>query len=153
MMIVLGAMLLGSCAALQPVSLEKNGSVKEYKHVYLVPTEEIRDAYYDDEQGRVRTEKLTPSDLIGARLLLRGITPVESVTGENVDQTLVVRYSERYGSKSFFSKTIVVTIEFTSARTGEVVARATAEEYGSTKTLVSDRRKAINRCMTKIMRD
>jgi hypothetical protein len=99
--------------------------------------------------GSSSSKEINPSNIIEGILLKRGLISTDTVTSENKDKTLIVKYGEsarRDVAGGLGGYTLEVTIAIVTAKTNEVVYSCIAEGQGSTE--VDDIREAIHRCLS-----
>lgn len=144
-------MLAYSCAPLRAPIVIKDGSLEEYRYVFISPTTNLTSGSGNvyggtyGVYGATFSKSINPGDVISGALLKRGYTIVPEIRPDLIEQTLVVNYGESGRRDRGFGYTIEVTIQFISAKTHGRVCLCTAEGQGETE--ADDIRIAINRCL------
>lgn len=141
-------LFISSCAPLRPVTSIKNGSVNNYKYIYITPTNSLTSSSGATISGQYYSSSKTvnPSDVITGILSKEGLIRLPDLKPELAETTLIVNYGES-GKRDtgLGGYTIEVTIQFVSANTSSLVFSCTAEGQGSTE--ADDIRQAITRCL------
>ena len=129
----------------------KNGSLSNYKYVYITPTTERTSssaAIYGNKYGSyggAETKSLIPSDVISGFMLKKGFVRLPQLDPELLDETLIINYGESGRRNVTWGYTLEVTIQMLSARTNSIVCVTSAEGLGNTES--DDLRIAINRAL------
>lgn len=154
--ILIGA-LTTSCAILKEPEIIKRGEISNYKFVVLPNSENLNSrsgAVFGNQYGVYggsTSKEINPSSTIEGILLKRGLISTDTITSDNEDKTLIVKYGEsgrRDVAGGLGGYTLEVTIAFVSAKTKEIIYSCVAEGQGSTE--VDDIREAIHRCLSGI---
>lgn len=145
------------CATLKEPDINKRGDISNYKYVVLPNTANLSSssgAVYGNQYGVYGSstgKEINPSSTIEGILLKRGLISTDSITSDNKDKTLIVKYGEsgrRDVAGGLGGYTLEVTIALVSAKTNEIIYSCVAEGQGSTE--VDDIREAIHRCLSGI---
>jgi len=147
------SILLFGCTVLNPVSVIKNSSPKNFKYVYISPTSSLTSSsgsLYGGAYGvygGTTSKSVNPADVIFGILAKKGFIRLQELKSELSDETIIVNYGES-GKRStgLGGYTIEVTIQFISAKSNELISSCTAEGQGTTE--ADDIRQAITRCLT-----
>lgn len=143
---------LSNCTSLKPATSTKNGTLEDYKYIYVSPTNSLTSSYGTTIGGQYysSSKSVNPSDVITGILSKEGFIRLPELKSELTDETLVVNYGES-GKRNtgLGGYTIEVTIQFISAKTSSLVCSCTAEGQGSTE--ADDIRQAITRCLNELM--
>jgi len=145
---------ISSCSSLKPLKPAtsiKNGSVDNYKYIYITPTNSLTSSSGAGFSGQYYSSSKTvnPSDVIIGILTKEGLIRLPELKPELTDETLIINYGES-GTRStgLGGYTIEVTIQFISSKTSSLVCSCTAEGQGSTE--ADDIRQAITRCLNEL---
>ena len=147
--------LATGCAILKEPKITKRGEINEYSFVVSPNTASLSSSsggVYGNRHGvygSSRSKEVNPSNIIEGILLKRGLISTGTVTSENKDKALIVKYGEsdrRDVAGGLGGYTLEVTIAIVTAKTNEVVYSCVAEGQGSTE--VDDIREAIHRCLS-----
>ena len=153
--LLLLSVLATGCAILKEPKIAKRGEINEYSFVILPNAASLSSSsggVYGNRYGaygRSSSKEINPSNIIEGILLKRGLTSTDTVTSENKDKTIIVKYGEsgrRDVAGGLGGYTFEVTIAIVTAKTYEVVYSCVAEGQGSTE--VDDIREAIHRCLS-----
>ena len=143
---------LSGCASLKPATSIKNGSVENYKYIYISPTNSLTSGSGATIGGQFYSSSKTvnPSDVITGLLTKNGFIKLPELKPELTDETIIVNYGES-GKRNtgLGGYTIEVTIQFISAKSNKLLCSCTAEGQGSTE--ADDIRQAITRCLNEIL--
>jgi len=141
-----------SYASLKPVESIKNGSLSNYKYIYIFPTNSLTSnsgatiggQYYSSSQT------INTSDVIIGKLLREGFIRIPELKPELAEETLIINYGES-GKRNtgLGGYTLEVTIQFISAKDNKLIRSCTAEGQGYTE--ADDIRQAITRCLDEII--
>ena len=151
------SVLASGCAILKEPEITKRREIHEYSFVVLPNAENLSSSsggIFGNQYGvygSTTTKEINPRNIIEGILLKRGLISTETVTSENRDKTLVVKYGEsgrRDVAGGLGGYTLEVTIAIVTAETNEVVYSCVAEGQGATE--VDDIREAIHRCLSGI---
>lgn len=125
--------LLNGCRALKEPVVVKNVPIEMFKYAYITPTK-VKESSVGSIYGGY-SNSINPADVIAGRLIKKGYIILPELKPELTDETLVVNYGEsgRHKRGGFGGYTIEVSIQFTSARTNELMCSCTAEGQGSTE--------------------
>lgn len=141
-----------SCVSLKPVTSVKNGTIKNFKYIYLSPTTSLTSSSGASISGQYysSTKSVNPADVIGGILTKEGLIRLPELKEELTDETLIVNYGESgQRSTGLGGYTTEVTIQFISAKSSSLVCSCTAEGQGATE--ADDIRKAITRCLNEVL--
>lgn len=153
--LLLLSVLATGCAILKEPEISKRGEIDVYRFVVLPNAANLSSSsggVYGNQYavyGSSSSKEMSPSNVIEGILLKRGLISTDTVTSENKDKTLIVKYGEsgrRDVAGGLGGYTLEVTIAIITARTNEVVYSCVAEGQGSTE--VDDIREAIHRCLS-----
>ncbi len=143
---------LNSCASLKPATSIKNGTIEDYKYIYISPTNSLTSSSGATIGGQYysSSKSVNPSDVITGILLKEGFIKLPELKPELMNETLIVNYGES-GTRNtgLGGYTIEVTIQFISAKSNTLICSCTAEGQGSTE--ADDIRQAITRCLSEII--
>lgn len=147
--IVMSLFLVSSCGIrLHTPSVTMTDPLSDYQYFYVQPTNEKTSTYnpvYEDN-GRVKTRSVNPSDVISGALMRQGFTKLPELNQDILDKTFIVNYGETGRREiGLFSFATEITLQFVSADTHKVICVTTAEGCGDTE--ADDVRMAINRAM------
>jgi hypothetical protein len=147
--IILTSILLNSCYTLKVPTIVKNDRIKEYKYIFISPTNSLTSgagATYGSQYYSA-TKTVNPSDVIAGILSKEGFIIVPELKPELIDETIIISYGES-GRRNvgLGGYTIEVTIQFISAKSHSLLSSCTAEGIGQTE--ADDIRQAITRCLT-----
>ena len=143
--------LISSCASLRPATSIKNGSLDNYKYIYITPTNSLTSSSGATISGQYYSASKTvnPSDVITGILTKEGLIRLPEIKPDLSEETLIVNYGESgRRNTGLGGYTIEVTIQFISAKTNSLVCSCTAEGQGSTE--ADDIRQAITRCLNEL---
>lgn len=159
MTIILSISLLSSCAIHRPVSVNLIVPIKSYKYMFITETSSLSSgtgAVYGDNMGGVyggmTSKSVNPSDVISGMLMKEGFIRIPALNEELTDETLIISYGEsgkRNVAGGLGGYTLEITLQFLSAKNHELIGTCTAEGQGSTE--ADDIRKAIRRCLNKVL--
>ena len=144
-----------SCAILKEPEIVKRGDIQEFSFVVLPNAANLSSSsggVFGNQYGVYggsSSKEINPSNIIEGILLKKGLISIDSVTSENENKTLIVKYGEsgrRDVAGGLGGYTLEVTIVFVSAKTNEIVFSCVAEGQGETE--VDDIREAIHRCLS-----
>lgn len=153
--LLLLSFLASGCAILKEPEITKRGEISVYSFVVLPNVASLSSSsggVYGNQYGvygSSSSKEINPSNIIEGILLKRGLISTDTVTSENKDKTLIVKYGEsgrRDVAGGLGGYTLEVTIAIVTAKTNEVVYSCVAEGQGSTE--VDDIREAIHRCLS-----
>ena len=137
---------MNGCAPLRMPVIVRNAPIEMYKYAYISPTKELTSSIggtYGGQYGiygSSTTKSVNPSDVIAGILIKEGYIILPELKPELSNETLIVNYGLGY--------TIEVTIQFSSAKTNEMICSCTAEGQGETE--ADDIRQAIRRALTSL---
>ena len=154
--ILLLSLCLVSCVTLKPVSIEKSDedSLDKYRYFYINPSgvKTGSTGYVVCNQfgvfGGGGTRSTTPSDVISGILIKQGYIRVAEIEESLKEKTIIVNYGEIGRRQIDLGYSIEVTIQFTSAKTHNVICTVSGEGYGETE--ADDVYNAITRCMNTV---
>jgi len=132
--------LVAGCSPLKMASTINNGNIKDYKYLYISPTEAL--IMEDDDS-------VNPRDVVAGIMSKEGFVILQELRPDFIDETLIASYGESGIREGVFSSAIEVTIQFTSARTRALIASCTAEGRGSSR--ADDIREAIMRSLSAVL--
>ena len=140
-------LLTVSCGPLQPVSTTVNGSLKDYKYIYVSETNSLTSSsgFSIDGQYYSTSKSVNPQDVITGILAKEGYVFVPEIKDEIEGETLVVNFGESGRRNRGLGYTIEVTIQFVDAGSSSMICSCTAEGQGDTE--ADDIRLAIIRCL------
>ena len=98
--------------------------------------------------GSSTTKSVNPSDVIAGILIKQGYIILPELKSELANETLIVNYGESGRRNRGLGYTIEVTIQFSSAKTNEMICSCTAEGQGETE--ADDIRQAIRRALSSL---
>lgn len=149
-------LFLNSCSTiLLPATSVKNDEIKNYKYIYITPTNSLTSSYGSTNlygQYYSSSKTINPSDEITGLLSKESFIRLPELKNELANETLIVNFGKS-GTRNtgMGSYTIEVTIQFISAKTNTLVCSCTAEGQG--KTEADDIRIATTRCLNKLLYD
>jgi hypothetical protein len=148
-------LLLNSCSTtLLPATSVKNEELRNYKYIYITPTNSLTSSYGTSINGQYYSSSNTinPSDEITGILSKEGFIRLPELKNELANETLIVNFGKSgRRNTGMGSYTIEVTIQFISAKANTLVCSCTAEGQGTTET--DDIRIATTRCLNKLLND
>ncbi len=148
-------LLLNSCSTtLLPATSVKNEELRNYKYIYITPTNSLTSSYGTSINGQYYSSSNTinPSDEITGILSKEGFIRLPELKKELANETLIVNFGKSgRRNTGMGSYTIEVTIQFISAKANTLVCSCTAEGQGTTET--DDIRIATTRCLNKLLND
>ncbi len=150
--IIIAVILTSSCVTLKAPTVIRDGSVKNYKYIYISPTNSMISSSGIAYQGQYYSESVTvnPSDVIAGILSKQGFIRLSNLKPELSDKTLIVNYGESGRRNIGLFTAIEVTIQFVSAKSNTLICSCTAEGAGSTE--ADEIRQAINRCLNEVIK-
>ena len=146
--------LMNGCAPLRMPVIVRNAPIEMYKYAYISPTKELTSSIggtYGGQYGiygSSTTKSVNPSDVIAGILIKEGYIILPELKPELSNETLIVNYGESGRRNRGLGYTIEVTIQFSSAKTNEMICSCTAEGQGETE--ADDIRQAIRRALTSL---
>lgn len=150
-LIITSIVLLG-CANLKPATTITNGNLKDFKYIYISPTNSLTSSSGATIGGQYysSSKSVNPSDVITGILTKEGFIRLPELKPELTNETLVVNYGES-GKRGIGlgGYTIEVTIQFITSNSSELICSCTAEGLGSTE--ADDIREAITRCLNSLL--
>lgn len=150
-MLFVMAIILTSCASLQPVNVTKNSSLDKYTYFYITPTETKTGSsggVYGNSYGVYGSSisrSTNPADIISGYLIKKGLIRLPELKSDLADNTMIINYGETGRRPKGLGYTIEITLQIISAKTSEVICLVTGEGMGETE--ADDIRIAINRCL------
>jgi hypothetical protein len=153
--IILVTIFMGGCAPLRMATTINNGNIKDYKYVFISPTETLTSSagsVYGGTYGAYgssTTKSVNPSDVIAGILSKEGFIVLPELRPDLADETLIVNYGESGRRNRGLGYTIEVTIQFISARSHALICSCTAEGQGETE--ADDIRQAITRSLSVVL--
>lgn len=153
--VILASILVNSCAPLRVATTVNNGNIKDYKYIFISPTETLTSstgAVYGGNYGAygsTTSKSVNPSDVIVGILSKEGFIIVPELKSELADETLIVNYGESGRRNRGLGYTIEVTIQFISAKSHTLICSSTAEGQGETE--ADDIRQAITRSLSAVL--
>jgi len=155
LVITLTIALIIGCAVLQEPIIERHETIDQYQYVVIPATSSLSSStggVFGGQYGVYGTstsKQVNPSTVIEGILLKKGLTTVDEIEPEIINETLIVRYGEsgrRDVAGGLGGYTLEVTIVFISAKTNNTIYSCTAEGQGETE--ADDIRQAITRCLS-----
>lgn len=141
-----------SYRSLKPVESIKNGSLSNYKYIYIFPTNSLTSSSGATINGQYYSSSQTvnPSDVIIGKLSREGLIRIPELKSELAEETLIINYGES-GKRNtgLGGYALEVTIQFISAKDNKLIRSCTAEGQGYTE--ADDIRQAITRCLDEII--
>ena len=134
--------------------VKENYAIFFKKYAYISPTKELTSSIggtYGGQYGiygSSTTKSVNPSDVIAGILIKEGYIILPELKPELSNETLIVNYGESGRRNRGLGYTIEVTIQFSSAKTNEMICSCTAEGQGETE--ADDIRQAIRRALTSL---
>ena len=128
--------------------------IEMYKYAYISPTKELTSSTggtYGGQYGiygSSTTKSVNPSDVIAGILIKQGYIILPELKSELANETLIINYGESGRRNRGLGYTIEVTIQFSSAKTNEMICSCTAEGQGETE--ADDIRQAIRRALSSL---
>lgn len=149
-------LLLNSCSTtLLPATSLKNGELRNYKYIYITPTNSLTSSHGGTNfygQYYSSSTTINPSDEITGLLSKEGFIRLPELKNELASETLIVNFGKSgIRNTGMGGYTIEVTIQFVNANTNALVCSCTAEGQGLTET--DDIRIATTRCLNKLLYD
>lgn len=151
LLLIVGVVMLSSCASMKAPIIQKIAPMDSYKYVYITPTAGLTSSQsrvYGNQYGVYgggSTKSLNPSDVISGILIKHGYIRLPELNPQLLDETMIVNYGESGRRNVNLGYSIEVTIQFLSAKTNMPVCICTAEGQGATE--ADDIRKAISRAL------
>lgn len=143
---------VNGCASLKPPTSIKNGTIENYKYVYISPTNSLTSSSGATIGGQYysSSKSVNPSDVITGILSKEGFIRIPELKPELTDETTIVNYGES-GKRNtgLGGYAIEVTIQFISAKSYTPICSCTAEGQGETE--ADDIREAFTRCLTELI--
>ena len=146
------SVIIFSCAPLKPATSIENGSIEDYKYIYISQTESLTSSTGASISGQYysTSKSVNPRDVISGILAKKGFILLPELKNELASETLIVNYGESgRRNTGWGSYTIEVTIQFVSSESSSLISSCTAEGRGETE--ADDIRKAITRCMDSLL--
>ena len=143
---------LNGCTSLKPATTIKNGTIEDYKYIYISPTNSLTSSSGATIGGQYysSSKSVNPSDVIVGILSKDGFIRLPELKSELADETLVVNYGESgRRNTGFGGYTIEVTIQLISEKSSTLICSCTAEGQGATE--ADDIRQAITRCLSSLL--
>lgn len=140
---------ISSCASLKAPTIIKNGTIENYKYIFISQTNSLPSSSGATYGGQYYStgKSVNPSDVITGILSKDGFIRLPELKTELTDQTLIVNYGESgRRNTGLGGYTIEVTIQFISAKSYTPICSCTAEGQGETE--ADDIRQAITRCLS-----
>ena len=142
-----------SCVTLQPTTITRNekDALSNYKYFYINPTgaKTGSTGYVYGNQygvyGGSSAKSTDPCDIITVFMLKKWYIRIAAIDENIADKTLVISYGETGRRPAGLGYTINVTLQFTSAKTHNIVCSVSGEGMGETE--ADDIRIAITRCL------
>jgi len=141
-----------SCAPLKPATSIKNGSIEDYKYIFISQTKSLTSSSGASINGQYysTSKSVNPRDVISGILAKKGFILLPELKNELASETLIINYGESgRRNTGFGSYTIEVTIQFISSEFSSLISSCTAEGRGETE--ADDIRQAITRCMNSLL--
>lgn len=159
LLIAIFAITLTNCGSykLMEPQLTINETISNYQYFFIKPTSEVnstRGGTHGNQYGvygSTYTKSVNPADEIAGYLMKAGHIRIPEITDDIEEQCIIVSYSVsgRRNVGIWGAYTTEVTLQVLSAKSKKLIAVVTAEGIGSTET--DDIRKAIQRCMEKLI--
>lgn len=146
------SIFLYSCA-LKPVQVTKNTDFKQYRYAYINSSNTVTSvsSYTDyNSHSHSYSQHVNPSEYIAGFLMKNDILIINQI--KQPKKTLIVNYGQsgkRNIAGGLFGYTLEVTIQFIDASSHNLIAKCSAEGFGSSE--VEDIRQAIGRCLQSLM--
>ncbi|GJM17213.1 MAG: hypothetical protein DHS20C13_25400 [Thermodesulfobacteriota bacterium] len=149
--ILISSFGLSSCAPLKPPVIIKNGTVENYKYIFISSTNSLTSGSGATYGGQYysSSKSVNPSDVITGILSKEGYIRLPELKPELADETIIVNYGESGRRNRGLGYTIEVTIQLVSAKSHALICSCTAEGQGETE--ADDIRKAITRCLSGLL--
>ena len=141
-----------SCTPLRPATSIKNGSITNFKYIYITPTNSLTSSTGATIGGQYYStiKTVNPSDVISGILTREGLIKLPEIKPEFAEETFIINYGESgRRDTGLGGYAIEVTIQFISAKNNVLICSCTAEGQGSTE--ADDIRKAITSCLKEII--
>ena len=141
-----------SCAPLKPATSIKNGSIEDYKYIFISQTKSLTSSSGASISGQYysTSKSVNPRDVISGILAKKGFILLPELKNELASETLIINYGESgRRNTGLGSYTIEVTIQFISSESSSLISSCTAEGRGETE--ADDIRQAITRCMNSLL--
>ena len=154
LLVICTILLENGCAPLRTPVIVRNAPIEMYKYAYISPTKELTSSTggtYGGQYGiygSSTTKSVNPSDVIAGILIKQGYIILPELKSELANETLIVNYGESGRRNRGLGYTIEVTIQFSSAKTNEMICSCTAEGQGETE--ADDIRQAIRRALSSL---
>lgn len=143
---------IAGCAPLNPATSIKNGSISDYKYIYISHTKSLTSSSGASVNGQYysTSKSVNPRDVISGILAKEGFILIPELKNELASETLIINYGES-GTRNtgLGSYTIEVTIQFISSESSSLISSCTAEGRGETE--ADDIREAITRCLNSLL--
>ncbi len=149
--IILSCHLCG-CVSLKSATSTKNGTIENYKYIYISPTTSLTSSSGAAIGGQYfsSSKSVNPSDVITGILAKEGFIKIPELQPKLTDETIIINYGESGKRKTGLGGyTIEVTIQFISAKSHTLICSCNAEGQGETE--ADDIRQAITRCLKEIV--
>lgn len=148
-------LFFNSCTTLLPATSVKNGEPRNYKYIYITPTNSLTSSYGSTNlngQYYSSSKTINPSDEITGLLSKEGFIRLPELKNELANETLIVNFGKS-GTRNtgMGGYTIEVTIQFISADKNALVCSCTAEGQGTTE--ADDIRIATTRCLNNLFHE
>jgi hypothetical protein len=143
---------VSGCASLKPPTSIKNGTIENYKYIYINPTSSLTSSAGATIGGQYysSSKSVNPSDVMTGVLSKEGFIRLSELKPELLEVTIIVNYGESGRRKTGLGGyTIEVTIQFISAKSNTLICSCTAEGQGETE--ADDIRQAIARCLNELI--
>ncbi len=146
--IIISIIWVSSCAPLKPPTILNNGTIENYKYIFISPTNSLTSSSGATYGGQYysSSKSVNPSDVITGILTKEGFIRLPELNREITEETLIVNYGESGRRNRGLGYTIEVTIQFISSKSNSIICSCTAEGQGETE--ADDIRQAITRCLS-----
>ncbi len=140
------------CSPLKPTTTIKNGSIRDYKYMFISQTKSLTSSSGASINGQYysTSKSVNPRDVISGIMAKQGFILIPELKNEIANETLIINYGESdRRNTGLGSYTIEVTIQLISSENSSLVSSCTAEGRGDTE--ADDIREAITRCLNSLL--
>ncbi len=149
---IISSVFIISCAPLKPTTSINNGSIEDYKYIYISQTKSLTSGSGASINGQYYSisKSVNPRDVISGILAKKGFILIPELKNELASETLIINYGESgRRNTGLGSYTIEVTIQFVASESSSLISSCTAEGRGDTE--ADDIRQAITRCLNSLL--
>ena len=142
-----------SCVTLRPATVALKNDISRYTRAYIPSTQIVHGTTAIVVSGMTLpySQSVNPRDVIAGMLAKRGYIILNKLDERLLQETIIVNYGESDRRNiGLGGYTIEVTLQFTSAATGELLCTTTAEGCGSTE--AADVKQAVTRALEALFR-